>query len=719
MKTLRLNSVLLFLLAISANNLLGQAIVKISDVKIVSPGEVLNIPAGTTIELGAGAVLQVEGSLVLNGTALNPIRVKNMDIANPGLGIVISGKEKNGVVELNYVEFENQIQPIRFDPFWHRKSVEINHIQIANCNSGEPLIYVATSLTDLREGKKIEFKMNGGLFFNNNAGLLLENVGSDGILYSFDNLTFSDNHLGSSDHTMGLMHFDFANVAKSTNIVVGNLIFIRNYAGNNPVGLSVSGLGSQLLNVNALFQSNLSEDILFDKHIDNRIPTIAVAKREGLTSTGLLNVITRINHDFGQVSMVALGNPNIVKILDSTGNKVDYTYSKKGDTMLFDYIQGYPAKGILENGQAVNIPKLTFTPSFSLELSKVDTAEYNKFLRQKAVGNNGQDESDKIRINIPLFKSKSEIIEKIRVWEIGMWGGGAIYGGGDIHHKTVKDFKTAPSFAKNTILIKDIPVFSTVEYSFGGYGQYNINTRFSVKASIYFSTVSIHNIWSPAILAAGINELTIDKNYNQITPGITYDNMFITRMQTLEIEGLWHMKPYQIEVGKKSRLVPSLGLSLGIFHFTPYRIAYKDRRKGETTADYTYRMYSEHMYSLRELGSEGQNFLPGMEQYSSIATNIGSSFSLSYLRKRFVIKGEIKFVYTSTDYLDDFGPGVWYGGDINKLRASHQIDEISQSDLNKITKFNSKIAPNAPRSINGLNDWYFQLHLGASYFLFK
>ena len=76
MKTLRLNSILLFLLALTANTVLGQSIVKIADVKIVASGETLTIPAGTTLEFGAGAVLQVEGSLVMNGTASNPINIK-------------------------------------------------------------------------------------------------------------------------------------------------------------------------------------------------------------------------------------------------------------------------------------------------------------------------------------------------------------------------------------------------------------------------------------------------------------------------------------------------------------------------------------------------------------------------------------------------------------------------------------------------------------------
>lgn len=706
MKTLRLNSILLFLLAMTANTVLGQSIVKIADVKIVAAGETLNIPAGTTIEFGAGAVLQVEGSLVMNGTASNPIYIKNIDAANPGLGFVISAAENNAKIELNHVIFDNQIQPIRFDPFWHRKSVELNNISIAKCNSGEPLIYVATSLTDLRDGKKIDFSINGGVFTNNSAGILLENVGSDGIYYSLDNLSFSDNLIGSNDNSLGLIHFDFANLAKSNNIKVGKINFIRNYAGTNPVGLSVSGTGTQVLNVDAIYQSNLSEDILFDKHIDNRIPSIVVGKREAISASGLSNVITGISHTFGQVRMATIGNPSIVKIVDSTGNKVDYTYTKKGDTMLFDYIQGYPAKGILDNGQVVSIPKFTLTPTQALELSKVDTAEYNKFLRQKSIGG-GQEQSDVIGIgvNLPMFKSKGEVIKRIRVWEIGMWGGGGIYGGGDIKHK----------FA---------PLPSTIEISLGGYGQYNFNSRFSLKGTLYYTEISIHNIWATGLFSGTSPLISYDQNYQEFNlSGNSYPVHFWTRMGIAEVEGLWHLRPYQIATGKSSKLIPTVGLSLGMIYFNTYRYAYTNQKNGEAYPDYVSRMKNEHLYNLRDLGSEGQNFLPGAKPYSPIAFNIGTSFSVTYLMKRWAFKGELKAVYTSTDYLDDFGPGLWFGGDYDAMRAAayDKLPGITEADLNKISNssLKDKIAPNTPRSTNGLNDWYFQAHMGASYILFK
>lgn len=705
MKTLRLNSILFIFFAI-ANSVFGQSNIKIADVKIVAVGETLTIPAGTNVELGAGAVLQVEGTLIMNGTKENPITITNADPNAPGLGIVITGSEGNGKIELSNVHFEGQIQPIRFDPFWHRKTVDLNGINMINCASGEPLIYVATPLTDLRDGKKINANFSNFNLVNNASGILLEQVGSDGIEYTLDKMVFQDNSFKGADNSMGLIHFDFANIAKASNLKIGKLSFVRNYAGNNPVGISVSGTGNQSLNIETIYQSDLSEDIIFDKHIDNRIPSVNVSKKESILNAGLSDLITGINHQFGQVRINAIGNPSVTKFLDSNGNKVDYTYSKKGDTMVFDYIQGNPSKAVLASGATVNIPKFKLTPSQALELSKVDTAEYNKFLRQKSIGG-GQEQSDVlgIGVNLPMFKSKGEVIKKIRVWEIGMWGGGAIYGGGDIKHKYA-------------------PLPSTIEYSFGGYGQYNFNSRFSLKGTLYYSEISIHNIWATGLFSGTSPLMSYDQNYNEITAaGNSYPVHFWTKMGIAEVEGLWHLRPYHISTGKSSKIIPTIGLSLGMIYFNTYRYAYTSQKNGEAYGDYEDRMKSEHLYNLRDLGSEGQNFLPGAKPYSPIAFNVGTSFSLTYLRKRWAFKGEMKAVYTSTDYLDDYGPGVWFGGDYNAMRAAayDKLPGISESDLNKISNYSlkDKITPNAPRSTNGLNDWYFQMHLGASYILFK
>ncbi len=709
MKTLRLNKILFFMLAVAANNLLGQSVIKIADIKIVSAGETLTIPAGTVVEFGSGAVLQVEGSLIVKGTESNPVIFKNLEEKISGLGIVISGSNYESTVELNNVKFEGLIQPLRFDPFWHRKEISLKNIAVWNSISGEPLIYVASPLTDLRDGRKINFTIENSTFINNSAGILLENVGSDGIQYNIDNLSFSDNNVTGNVNALGLLHFDFASLYKLSNIKVGSLSFTRNYAGSSPVGVSAAGNGSFSMNIDKIYQSNTSEDIIYDKHTDNRIPAIIVDKKLSMNESGSSDVIKSIAHNFGEVNMTVIGNPSFTKLIDSAGNKVDYTTTRKGDTIQLNYLQGVPAKGILANGQQVNIPKFTANNDKLLELSKIDTAQYNKFLNEKKIDGAGQEQSDVIglNLNLPTFKGKGEVVKKLNTWELGVWGGGAIYGGGDIKAKYGE--KLFPS---------------TIELSFGLYQQFNLNSRFSMKISGYYSSVSMHNLFAIGLFSGTKPIMSYDSAYNAVkaSPN-SYPVHFVTKMGILEFEGLWHLRAYKIDEGKNSKLIPSIGLSLGVLYFTPYRYAYTSQRNNETRSAYEERMNTEHLWNLRDLGSEGQNFLPGKSQYSAIAFNVGTSFSLTYLMKRFAVKGEMKVAYTSTDYLDDFGPGLWFGGDYNKMveSAYKQFDNITQADMNKITGSSMKsiIGANIPRSTNGLNDWYYQLHLGMSYMLFN
>jgi hypothetical protein len=661
------------------------------------------------VELGSGAVLQVEGSIIVNGTETNPVIFKNLDENISGLGIVISGSNYEAKVELNNVKFEGLIQPLRFDPFWHRKEIALKNISIWNSISGEPLIYVASPLTDLRDGRKIDFTIDNGTFVNNNAGILLENVGSDGIQYNIDNLNFSDNNVTGNVNALGLLHFDFASLYKSSNLKVGSLSFTRNYAGNSPVGVSVAGNGVFSMNIDKIYQSNTAEDIIYDKHTDNRIPSIVVEKKLSINESGSTDVIKSISHNFGQVSLNVIGNPSITKLLDSAGNKVDYTTSRKGDTLQLNYLQGVPSKGILANGQQVNIPKFVLNNDKLLKLSKIDTSEYNKFLNEKKVVGTGQEQSDVIgvSVNLPTFKGKGEVVRKLNTWELGVWGGGAIYGGGDIKAKYGE--KLFPS---------------TIELSFGLYQQFNLNSRFSMKISGYYSSISIHNLYAIGLFSGTKPLMSYDSSYNEVkvSPN-SYPVHFVTKMGILEFEGLWHLRSYKIEEGKKSKIIPSIGLSVGVLYFTPYRYAYTNQRNSETRSAYETRMNTEHLWNLRDLGSEGQNFLPGKSQYSSIAFNVGTSFSLTYLMKRFTFKGEMKVAYSSTDYLDDYGPGMWFGGDYNKMvqAAYSKYDNISQADMNKISGSSMKglIGANIPRSTNGLNDWYYQLHIGMSYMLFN
>jgi hypothetical protein len=307
-----------------------------------------------------------------------------------------------------------------------------------------------------------------------------------------------------------------------------------------------------------------------------------------------------------------------------------------------------------------------------------------------------------ISFKLPTFGGKKVKVTVMKEWEMGLWGGGGIYGGGDIKHK----------FA---------PLPSTIEISSGLYCQYNLTSRFSLKGSYYRSAISIHNLWATGLFSGGLSPKAYDINYAQFTPyRWAYELHFYTKMNIAEFESMWHLKDYVLRSNMKGRIIPTLGLSFGVLQFTPYRFTWKSQQANQSYEEYTKWMKKENLYDLRKFGSEGQNFLPGAKPYSMFATSVGTSFSLAYVRAKWSIKGELKAIYTSTDYLDDFGPGLWYGGDYEQMIANQQsvktgdskYDELQSSIL---SAYNPSINNGTYRSTNGLNDWYFQTHMGISY----
>ena len=705
---------------------------RIQGKKVVSKGETFIIAAGTTVVFDEGASIEVEGSLVANGQSDNKIVFRSTNPYKPGVGIHVVGIDESSNINLNHVQFESLIQPLRFDPFWYRPSVNLKNFSIRNSVSLEPIVYVASPLIDLRDGKGIKFEVENAEVVNNQSGILLESFGSDGIQYELDKLYFGDNHIPSGDASMGMLHMDFASSANDIPSI-GSLAFERNDASGLPVGLSVSGNSSQSVKVDGLYSADPIA-VVFDQRKDNRVPSVSVSSENSVTKYNSDGRIAEIKHRYGDVQIITSGPVEVSKLLDSDGNVVELERNVSGDTQNLTYIQGNPTVAILSNGTKVKLPTVIETDIPDVAVTKIDTASYNEFVRAKGTDIGGSiDSSGTIEVGIsfkiPTFGGgEGEIIERTNDWEIGVWGGAAVYGGGDIEHRAMGDFNNSP--VADVPLAKDFPLYSSMEYSFGAYAQKNLNTRFSLKGSFYYSSISMHNMYAPLIISQGVMPTTLDKNYDEFQlPGLTFDLNFLTRMYIAEAEAQWHLRSYKIKKGKKSKLIPSLGLSLGAMHYTPYRIIYRGwRRKEYTYAQHKANVYENDLYNLRKIGTEGQNFLPGESPYSVFAGLVGGSFTLTYLRERWALKGEIKGTYTTTDYLDDYGDGVWYGGNYDKVKENSQIEDFSSSypkqwssDANygKIMVKYDDLAANAPRSTDGLNDWYYQFHMGLSYKIFK
>lgn len=668
----------------------SQDAMRINGMQIVKKGETMTIDAGRVVEFEAGATLIVEGSLVVRGTSDKPVVLKSVDPQHPGNGIMVSGIDENGLIVMDNVRSNGLIQPLRFDPFWYRKSVDLKSIVFSGSTSGEPIIYVAGPLLDLREGMDIKFSMNSLKFYNNSGSVLLEKVGSDGIVYDLDKLLFSENSLPGSDATMGVLHLDVARSVTEGQLKVGELAFNRNFSGDKMVGLSMSGgngTGSEKFLAQGVFGNDNVAELIYDRRANVRIPSLEVKNMAGLDKySDEKNFIVNSIHTFGKVQMKVIGNPTVVKLEDSLGKPVYNNAIRKGDTLELNYLEGNPTVVTLSNGEKFMVPKLTIAQLPNPIYRNIDTT-------LSGIGMTLDSLIEKIRDSL-----ESQDL-KWKTWtEYGMWTGGAIYQG-DIRHK----FGIMPS---------------TIEVSTGFYAQFKPFKRTAFRVTYYNAKISMHSILAPGLFS-GMAPLYLPTDIGGVKGVFTPSNLwrfnFTTTLNVLDLESIIYLnraRNINFNNPNKWSMLSALGIGTSIIQFDPKRMVVTDA--------YT-------LVSLRPLGTEGQNFLSGKKPYGKFTGSFNLAYNVVFQKNRWLFKGEVKKVFSFSDYLDDWGSGQWYGGDYDKWLASlpaGNIDPFSGQDLNIIAglgeyyqvEYKDKgLDLAAKKSATPLPDGYLQFHLGVAY----
>jgi len=664
-------------------------------------GQSLEAYAGSVIELGPGVLLLIEGSLCLEGSAEKPIRIINSDPENPGVGIQIQAQSAYAAVKIRNVEFEDLTQALRFDPFWYRKEVILEQLHFQGSTSGEPVLYLGDPYIDRRWGRSIDLKVKDLLFVNNRSGMVVEAYGSPLVNYDFDQIHFRDNYFEGPEQA--LVHFDLYPEERQPQ-EIGTFIFDRNRFEEDDYLISVGGNFEQELKIKSLAAETKEVSIL-DHRVDHRLAQLEVIELRPLETKEATDFkILKHVQDSIQMQIANVGQKNLMfTLLDEAENSLEYELIRQKDHSWVIYTEG-PAKFLeLADGYRIILPK----PDLSEVLDSNEKEDLPVYAEEELRDTTATEENTALaNLGNRVHNFFTKGTTPVNRWEVGIWGGGGMYGAGDIKPKF--------ELAEDLVYIP-----STIDWSFGAYAQYNFNTRFAAKASFYHTTISMHDLSSIGFFSGTAPLMGYDDEYQEVemAPN-SYPVSFITQIRSLEVEGIWHLRQYQLKPNQKSKLIPSLGLSIGAFHFTPYRTLYTPKEPGEDYLSYLSRV-RENRYNLRDLGSEGQNFLPGAKPYSQIAVSTGLSFSTTWLFRNFSLKGEVKAVYTSTDYLDDFGPGLWYGGDLEAMRASQQYGDIPKADLINLNQPVDLPRENTFRSTDGINDWYFQAHLGLSYFLDK
>lgn len=662
-------------------------------------GHSLEAYAGSVIELGPGVLLIIEGSLCLEGTAERPIKIINQDPLNPGVGIQVQAQNHEASIKIRHVEFENLTQSLRFDPFWYRKEIILENLSFQGSTSGEPVMYLGDPYIDRRWGRSIDLKVHDLLFVNNSGGVVIEAYGSPLVHYDIDGLHFRDNYFEGPEQA--LIHFDLFQDERHPE-PIGTLIFDRNRFEEDDYLISLGGTFEQQLTIDTLAKNGTIG--VLDHSVDHRLAQLQINHKRNLQSDELTD-FQIIEHKTDSIQMIIknVGQKNLnLKVLDELGNTLKYNMIRQKDKTWIIYAEG-PAQFIeLADGYRIVLPAVK-------EINPIDSSNVEEEVY--AINEEINDaEDEKTGAIAEISKEVNALFTrnttKLNRWEVGVWGGGGVYGAGDIK----------PKFA----FVEDLVyVPSTIDWSFGAYAQYNFNSRFAAKVNYYNTTISIHDLSTVGYFSGTAPLIGLNEEYEEVQMATSSSSAaFLTHINSLEIEGLWHLKSYNLAPNQWSKLIPSIGLSLGAIHFTPYRTKYTQQGEDEGYFSYLSRN-RDNRYNLRDLGTEGQHFLPGGEPYSSLALTAGLSFSMTWLFEDFALKGEVRSTYTSTDYLDDFGPGLWYGGDADAVRANNGFEGISDSDLDNILREIQLPKTNTFRSTDGLNDWYFQGHLGFSIFLDK
>jgi hypothetical protein len=398
------------------------------------------------------------------------------------------------------------------------------------------------------------------------------------------------------------------------------------------------------------------------------------------------NFIVSSNHMFGKVQMKVIGNPTVVKLEDSMGKPVYNNALRKGDTLELNYLEGNPTVVTLSNGEKFMVPKLTVSQLPNPIYRNIDTT-------LSGIGMTLDSLIEKIRDSLEAQDLKW------KTWtEYGMWTGGAVYQG-DIKHR----YGIIPS---------------TIEISTGLYAQFKLFKRTAFRVTYYNAKISMHSILAPGLFS-GMAPLYLPTNIGGVKGVFTPSNLwrfnFTTSLNVLDLESVIYLnraRNINFNNPNKWSMLSALGIGTSIIQYDPKRMVVTDR--------YT-------LVSLRPLGTEGQNFLPGQKPYGKITGSFNLAYNVVFQKNRWLFKGEIKKVFSFSDYLDDWGTGQWYGGDYDKWAASlpgGNIDPFSRQDMNIIAglgeyyqvEYKDKgLDLSAKKSLTPLPDGYLQFHLGVAY----
>jgi len=671
----KIKFILLFVtVLVFSGNLFAQDTIVIEKARIIPKGQSFDVAPGTVLVLKPGAKIWVEGSLNFSGTANQPITVISENTNDPGAGIVINGQSYQQQINISYTNFYSLIQALRFDPFWARKSIKLNQIKISQSLYNESSFYISAPFKD-HGFAPIQFSITGLDYFNNNASAFIEDYGNNAIQYKLSGLNFYENKLEKSDEAFGILNIEKSDDKLNQSNTIDKIAFHKNFIGDKEIGLSVSG-NQDSIGVQSLYYSG-SKLPIADAKTDPRLPYVKIESASSLKeSLSDKCFVDNVIHTNGKVTVFSSSACSVSALLDSAENKIPYTVSRNKDSITLSYnSKNPPIKMWMNELFWVPVPVLPKIDTLaSAPIKPIET----KVEEEKRAHGFWADSS--MLKDLDLFKPS---------FEIGMFTGVAGY---------VGDIK--PKFG--------IP--ACYEFSNGINIQYHHNKHLSYQF-IYNRADIASNDPTALFLAYSSLPFYLDDG-NTISKMPSHRFNFRTKLMSFELGTTYYFNRYDKNdksvKNLKGRWVSGIGLGLGLLKYDPYRYAF-------------YTKYADQIQwiSLREMGTEGQNFLPGKSRYGQYAINFNLHYELNFCYERWKFKTELRGVITSTNYLDDIGEGYTYGNNYAKWLETipawnNYTDQYGNTYVIGVPFPDTGKTINK-RSYSPIPDGYIQFHFGLSY----
>ena len=680
--------------------------ISISGHQVVASDSTWTVNAGTKVVFGPNASVEVLGGLEFQGTVDMPIRITSLDpYEGTGLGFLING-QSNTYINLNNIIVNNLQTPFRFDPFWYRSRATLSNVQFYENNQefkrNAPIVSVG--LPFLRLEQPATLNLTGLYFANNHGGVVIDGLGQNGANYFLNGLAFEYNY--GFDQYNTPLHLELS--GNATNYTVSNVLFNQ----NENFGLSVGGMDGTITIENIYLNNIESANNVIDKNTNYRLPLVDGDRLDLASNPNAPGFVTQslfLDQEPGTVIVErAQGATSVPTMLfDADGSAIEFTSIETERGLELSYAQGLPASAVFGNGTFAWIKPL------AVEELPVPLYDFSK----KGMGSGFSDMLEETGIADWTSKKMDQLLNPKNKpgfeesWEAGGTFGGTLYDGRDLKMARFSTQDISGILPNTGMLWPG----GAIGYTGGAFIQHNKNSFVSYKASVNALNVNAGKTRSfpYRFTSSSVTNFTIDQNGNRRN----YSHQFSTSVQTVELSAARHFTANQLSEGQKAKWVPGWTAGLGLLHFTPYAI------KTVSTTDEPYKWYlfnsRDIKRNLRKAGTAGQNNIKGMSKYRQIAVLASTGFTLSYLRPTWRLTGEIKGNMTTTDYLDDFGRGTYYGGDFNSWRESAPeytfTDPISGGERN-FSSYNLSRAGNqgGSRAQNYLPDGFWQIQFSLS-----